>query len=212
MPQFNPDTLLAIQPELASGENVIWSGQPDARVVFHREDIYLIPFSLLWGGFTLFWEATAAGVWGPAASRAGATSFGAPLFMLLWGIPFVLIGQFLIWGRFLYAAWKKKQIFYAVTNRRIIVVLDGRNRRVTSTYIDTLPALIKEGASGRPGTLKFAAPDPMTSPMMSRRNGFQAWDPFAIGSTPVFRDIVDVDAVYRLVSDLREKAAREKAR
>lgn len=91
MPQIDSNSLAAIQPELVSGENV-WSGQPDADVIFHKEDAYLIPFSLLWGGFTIFWEAAASGfVW----SSNGATE---PSFFSLWGIPFVLVGQYLTWA------------------------------------------------------------------------------------------------------------------
>src|SRR5712692_10039307 len=33
-----------------------------------------------------------------------------------------------------------------------------------------------------------------------------AWDGMAVGNVPCFIDIEDVDAVYRLVSDLREKS------
>src|ERR1700676_1199303 len=92
----------AIQPELTSGETTLWAGQPNTSVIFHKEDVFLIPFSLLWGGFAIFWESGVSGFWG---SKGGAS---APFFFLLWGIPFVVIGQYLIWGRFLYVAWLKK--------------------------------------------------------------------------------------------------------
>src|SRR5260370_1416100 len=56
MPNVNQDSLVAIQPELTSGESVLWAGRPSTSVVLHGEDGYLIPFSLLWGGFAVFWE------------------------------------------------------------------------------------------------------------------------------------------------------------
>jgi hypothetical protein len=31
MPQINPDSMIAIQPELTSGESILWAGQPKTR-------------------------------------------------------------------------------------------------------------------------------------------------------------------------------------
>lgn len=196
MQQINPNSMAAIQPELTSGETVQWAGQPNRRVILHKEDLFLIPFSLFWGGFTIFWESIASGFWG---SKGGA---GAPSFFLIWGVPFVLVGQYLIWGRFLYVAWLKKRTNYAVTNRRVVVVQDGWNRRVASSYLDTLPTIVKEGTSSGTGVLRFAP----VAPSWSTRQGWGAWNAMNVGEIPTFMDIDDVDSVYRLVSDLREKA------
>ena len=103
MSQINQESVVAIQPELISGESIVWAGQPNTHVIFHRADVYMIPFSLLWGGFAIFWEAGVSGFWG-----FGQHSGGPWLFGMLWGVPFVLVGQYFIWGRFIYAAWKKK--------------------------------------------------------------------------------------------------------
>lgn len=150
---------------------------------------------MFWGGFTIFWELIASGFWG---SKGGA---GAPSFFLIWGIPFVLVGQYLIWGRFLYVAWLKKRTNYAVTNRRVVVVQDGWSRRVASSYLDTLPTIVKEDASTGTGVLRFA-PVP---PSWSTRQGWGVWNVMNVGEVPTFMDIDGVDSVYRLVSDLREK-------
>lgn len=196
MQQINPDSLTPIQPELTSGESVAWTGQPSRAIVFHKEDAFLVPFSLLWGGFAIFWELGASGFWG-SNSRAG----NPWVFGMFWGIPFVLVGQYMIWGRFFYASWKKKRTHYAITNRRVIVVQDGWKRQMASAYLDTLPTLIKEGGSDGMGTLRFA----QAEPMWTGRRGWGAWDGMTVGSVPTFVDIHDVDYVYRLVSDLREK-------
>jgi hypothetical protein len=197
MPTINQDSLIVIQPELTSGESILWAGQPSTRVVFHKEDLFLIPFSFLWSGFAIFWEGAVAGYWG----SSGTSSAHPWVFGMIWGIPFVVIGQYMIWGRFLYGAWKKKRTHYAVTNRRVIVVQDGWKRQMASNYIDTLPTLIKEGGSIGIGTLRFA----QSESMWSGRRGWEAWDGMAVGTVPTFIDIEDVDSVYRLVSDLREK-------
>jgi hypothetical protein len=68
-------------------------------------------------------------------------------------------------------------------------------------YIDSLPALIKEGGPGGIGTLRFG-PSYLTS---SSRRSSASWNSLSIGGAPVFVDIVDVDSVYRLVCDFRDK-------
>jgi hypothetical protein len=177
----------------------MWAGQPKTSVIFHKKDALLIPFSLLWGGFAVFWEAGVLGLWGSQAN--GRWSFG-----ILWGIPFVLIGQYIIWGRFLYAAWLKKHTHYAVTNRRVIVVQNGWRRQMASAYIDSLPTLTKEGGLSGIGALSFVQSQPISSNSL----GWGAWNALSVGSVPAFVDIEDVDSVYRLVSDLREKARTTK--
>src|SRR5436190_4038120 len=107
-------------------------------------------------------------MWG--AQTNGRWSFG-----ILWGIPFVLIRQYLLWGRFLHAAWKKRRTHYAVTNRRVIVVQNGSKRRMASAYLDTLPTLIKESGRGGIGILRFAQP----APMWAAARGWGVWDGMA---------------------------------
>ena len=119
--------------------------------IFHAEDLYLVPFSLLWGGFAIFWEAGVAGLWGTGAKAGTSSTFG-----MIWGIPFVVMGQYIIWGRFVYAAWKKRRTYYGVTNRRVIVVQRCTGRKMVSAYIDTLPTVIKEDGGGTAGTSRFA--------------------------------------------------------
>ena len=71
---------------LIDGETVVWSGRPAQGLLFTSRDWLLIPFSLLWCGFTIFWEATALSL---------AT---APLFMKLFGAAFVLVGLYFCRG------------------------------------------------------------------------------------------------------------------
>jgi hypothetical protein len=62
MPPSSQDSIVAVQPELLSGESIVWAGQPNTRVIFHKQDLYMVPFSLLWGGFAIFWEAGVSGL------------------------------------------------------------------------------------------------------------------------------------------------------
>jgi hypothetical protein len=90
--------------EISGGERVLWSGQPRQGIVFRGADLFLIPFSLFWCGFAIFWEWSA--VQAPKA----------PSFFSLFGIPFVAVGLYLVVGRFFVEEKQRSRTFYAVTN------------------------------------------------------------------------------------------------
>jgi hypothetical protein len=202
MPPSSQDSIVAVQPELLSGESIVWAGQPNTGVIFHKQDLYMVPFSLLWGGFAIFWEAGVSGLWGSNGNPGIPWSFG-----MLWGIPFVVAGQYLIWGRFFYDAWLKRRTYYALTNRRVIVVQNGWSRRMASSYLDSLPNLVKEGGANGVGTLRFNQADSLSS----RQRQFSGWNALSVGDVPTFVDVEDVDSIYRLISDGRDRARSAKA-
>ncbi len=73
---------------MRTGERLLWVGRPDPSVRFTPADALLIPFSLLWCGFAVFWEASVV-------------ASGARFLFRLWGVPFVLVGLYVVVGRFL---------------------------------------------------------------------------------------------------------------
>ncbi len=107
-----------LAPFLDPGEKLLWSGQPRQGVRLQAGDVVMIPFSLMWGGFAIFWEATVLGLVAPG----GRPHAKAPVFMALWGIPFVLVGLYMIVGRFFYDAALRRKTWYGVTDRRVIIL------------------------------------------------------------------------------------------
>jgi len=199
---IDPEASTKIQPELLTGETLVWAGKPDPSVVFHSDDWYAIPFSLLWGGFAIFWEAGVLGYWGNAAKNGTVSTF-----MVLWGIPFVVIGQYLIWGRFFYEAWLKRRTYYAITNRRVLVLQEGWKRKTSWIYVSSIPTLQREDSTSV-GTLWFGPKYPVIAGRGQKTRGLSR---LSIGDVPVFADITEIDWVYRTVMDMREQSEKRMA-
>jgi hypothetical protein len=97
-----------LSPYLRSGELLLWTGRPDPAVRFTGADAYLIPFSIMWAAFAFFWESAVL-------------SSGGPVFFKLWGIPFVAIGLYIVFGRFLLKSQTKLRTAYGITKQRALI-------------------------------------------------------------------------------------------
>lgn len=194
-----------IQSELLSGELLLWCGQPLKRIIFHQRDLFGIPFSFLWGGFAIFWEWGVTGHFGNTAH-----AHPAPGFFVLWGIPFVVMGQYLIWGRFIYTAWRKGRTFYAVTNKRVLVVSTGMSRKIIDGYFRNLDSAALSVRSDGVGTIEF----PSTAyfapywGLGRNRRGNQIDIDLA---TLTFFDISEARNVYQIIQTQREQATKVNA-
>ena len=182
--------------ELLPGERIDWTGQPNPKVIFHQEDWLAIPFSLMWGGFAIFWLLGASGIWDILTQHPNRTF---QYFGLIWGTPFVLVGQYLIWGRFVYAHWKKRRTYYALTNRRALIVQHGiKGRTSSSAYFDNLSVVDKRVGSDGIGIISFGSPV----------TGEWQWGKGKPPRPPTFDDINDADSVYGVAIRLYDQARK----
>jgi hypothetical protein len=133
-----------LQPYLRSGERLLWSGRPDPAVRFTAKDAFLIPFSLMWGGFALFWEG--AVIFG---------THGTNRLFILWGIPFVAIGLYMMFGRFILKARRKRATAYGITDQRAMVAIGDRS--LVDAPVKHTATSIKRTRDGRHVSVTFGA-------------------------------------------------------
>ena len=71
------------KPYIMDDEYILWEGAPEKGVSLTSRDIVLLPFSVIWLGFALFWEYLAV------------TTSRLPL-MVVWGLPFIGVGLYTV--------------------------------------------------------------------------------------------------------------------
>jgi hypothetical protein len=180
----------SILRQLDSGERVLWSGQPKQGILLRGSDAFVIPFSLLWGGFAFFWE------WSVIHS-------GAPFFFALWGIPFVVMGIYIIAGRFFVEAWQRSKMHYAVTNERVLIVEGLRKTTVRSAQLGGLADVsLSEQANGV-GTVSFG---PSSVPAMFR--SLSSWPGMRERMGLQFEVVPDAKDVFDLIRNAQKALRR----
>ena len=175
-----------ISTRLLKGENVLWWGRPAQGIMLTARDGVLIPFSLFWIVFTIVWESSAL-------------KSPAPFPFALFGLPLVLGGLFLIFGRFLLDSWLRSRMVYALTDRRVLIARSPPWPSFKSVNLDRLPeATLNEGANGR-GTIRFGLQGPMWG-RMGNGGTLGAWVA-SLDPTPQFLGIDDVQRVFAAVQE-----------
>lgn len=179
----------AVDRALLPGEEEWWTGPPDPGVVFAPSDALMIPFSLIWGGFAIFWETTVA-------------LSGAPVVMRLFGVPFVLVGRYLIAGRFPAKRVQRRRTTYALTDRRALVV---NGRSVRSAPISDGPSFTRESRSGHRLTIGFGQVSTYAVVQLNTGSAARNRD-----TGVLFEDVVDVAGLRNVVGRWRRLSAAER--
>ena len=104
------DARAQLEPYLLEGESLLWWGRPDPTKHLGKSDFFVVPFSLLWGGFAVVWEV-------------GVLTSGAPAGFVAFGLVFVAIGLYMIFGRFIVKVRRKRRTAYGLTDQRVLVAV-----------------------------------------------------------------------------------------
>jgi len=152
----------------------------------------MIPFSLLWGGFAIFWEATAV-------------ADNSPLFFKLWGIPFVLVGLWMIAGRFFTDAMSRGATVYGVTSRRVLISSGRFSRQTRSLELLGLVEINISEKADSSGNLTFGTRPP--HPFVFGRRG---WPESSRYKPPQFEGIPKVRVVLQIIREAQRVAVSER--
>jgi hypothetical protein len=171
---------------LGREERLLWSAQPRQGMFLRSTDAYLIPFSLLWGGFAFFWEGSVL-------------NSNAPVFLRLWGAPFVLVGLYLIIGRFFLDARLRSKTYYGLTTERIVIVSGLFSRTTKSLQLRTLSDVSLAESSGGLGTITFGAVAPWWA-------GTTGWPGSQRQLSPTFDSILAARDVYEKIGVAQKQA------
>jgi len=182
---INFDLENELRQNLSSGEKLIWTGKPRTGIMLRSSDIFLIPFSLLWGGFAVFWESSVLAT-------------DAPFFFKLWGIPFVLAGIYMIIGRFFIDAKKRENTIYGITTDRIVIKSGVFSTDIKSLNIKTLSDITINQKSDNSGTITLGPTDMRYSMMQGME-----WP--GNKQPPKLEFIDDVKSVYDKIIDLQRQ-------
>ena len=196
-PQFTPHyatRATALSPYLDRDEQLLWVGRPRQGILFRSSDAALIPFSLLWGGFAFFWEFM-------VVTGGGRGRGHAPVFFMLWGIPFCVVGVYITVGRFLVDAFVRSRMWYGVTNRRALIVSGIGASRLTSFDLATVGEVtLTKSLLTNSGSIRFGPTYPYGPYGRRGQNGFAGTD------TNTFDHIDNVEEVYRVVREVQQEA------
>ncbi len=174
-----------LQPHLDFNEKLVWTGRPKTGIVFRSSDIFLIPFSLLWCGFSIFWFTTAL-------------TSGAPFIFAMFGLPFVVIGIIMVFGRFIIDAKQREKTYYGLTDDRIIIKYGIYTKSIKSLNIKTLSDIAYVEKNDGSGTINFG----QNNPIMISSNGMNWWP--GVNGTPSLDLIQDVRQVYNKIVEIQK--------
>ncbi|UTW56696.1 hypothetical protein [Kordiimonas sp. SCSIO 12610] len=176
----NLDTLL--QMEISGREKLLWSGRPKQGLKFSAIDWFLIPFSILWLlapiGMLIAGEEN-------VQNNSGLPFLVIPLI-------FLCIGGYVLFGRFIHDAFRRKKTIYGLTDKRVIFISKSGIKSVPIN--EAVEIHFKENRKSR-STIQFGA-----SPSLFSSSGNHPFN--LLGGAPIvptFEQIENGTEVYKMI-------------
>lgn len=185
------DPYSELTSEMDSGEKLLWAGKPKGGFLLRPSDVFMIPFSIFWCGFAIFWMVGATdALW---ADKRDPTPFHYifPLF----GLPFVLMGLCMVFGRFFVDKAQREKTTYGVSSERVPIKSGLFSSTVKSLNLRTLSDItLKERTDGS-GTVTFGA----SFPMFTMFEGMTWWPGANQYQSPSFDSIPNAKKIYNMI-------------
>ncbi|MFT8352719.1 hypothetical protein [Clostridium saccharoperbutylacetonicum] len=168
---------------LLKEEKILWSGKPNNNnKLYSKEDAFSILYGIcMIGGGVL---GIVYGIRIMTGSMVQNTSKPMPWSVSFsFSIPFFVVGFYHLIGKAIRRKYKKEKTFYAITNKRLLILKVGNNEKVISKYISQINKIDINTSNEGMGTIEFG-------------------ENYSDGE---FSDINDVQNVYELINELRSK-------
>lgn len=142
-----------MQKELLPGERVLWAGRPLGGLRFDTKSWYETAFGVVFFSFSVFWIIGAANQSGALSNmRWESISF------TLFGVPFALIGFYLVIGKYVFDILARARTEYAVTSQRVIMRTAYFGSSTRSIDYRKYPNIILKENSDNSGAIVFGEP------------------------------------------------------
>ena len=171
-----------INRQINPNERVLWAGRPKTGFTFQASDIYLTLFGLFW------LSAIIPGFLGALTSDEG---HAPPIFFM---VPFLLVGLYLVIGRFIHDAWRRSRTYYGLTDQRVIILSGWFGTNIKSIPLKSQPDLSLKEKSNRSGTITFG-----TGRFGSGMYARMYWPGMSDKTPPVIELIDNVRNVYNQI-------------
>lgn len=167
---------------LLKEEEILWFEKPNVKKLFSPKDIYSIFFGTVFIVTSSIWTIHGIMIMRGLKVVKNMRPDQGIIFILL-GISITLLGIYQIIGKPLRRKHKKENTFYAITNKRLLILIAGTNEKVISKYISQINEVYVTTSNNGIGTIEFGENYPDGE----------------------FTDINNAQNVYELINDLRSK-------
>lgn len=130
-----------IKPYLKQNENVIWASKPKKTFIYLPSDLFSVLMGILWLLIAVFWF-----VFAYIGLKEGVDKTSITYIVL--SVPFALVGVWLIVGKNILFAYKRKSILYSITNKRVLVINIKKEYCEEYLFTDIGSANISKGKDG----------------------------------------------------------------
>ncbi len=163
-------------------EKILWTGKPDTKKLFLKEDIFLIVIGCSCIIANLIWEINSIRIiTGSIVEENIKPSDG--IISIVFGIPFILVGYYLTIGRVIKRRRNNQKILYVITDKRILIFEIGTNEKVIKKDINQITNIDMDIDKNGTGTIIFGENN----------------------SSNKFYNLCDAENVYELLNNLINK-------
>ena len=193
-----PELVQELRDNLNEGEELLWIGRPQQGIMFRYEDILAVPFSIVWA----LGPAISVTIVLTMTDAAATSDIGLVLTMCVICVAFLVMGSYLLFGRFIADKRRRANTIYAVTNCRALILSGVIKRWQRSVKLEKLSRIFTIPYWGNRKTIKLGpAPFPAISGLHIAFLERFRW--------PEFEKLEDGDSVLSIIERARKGLGHE---